>query len=229
MSTTSADPAKLKAFIDGVKAARRSAETAQASVASLSASTIAACEGYVSVPALGCARHAPRQHGGERALRRRRCTMNCWLPTTTTADRSRSPMPRWRRRLAAKGVGTPPARRSCSTRCRSSGIPQTSGFVDDPICAANGNMIHQDTDLTFPSVAGALNIVRTYNSVVADRDGVFGQGWSSALDAVLDARRRARSSCASTTVRRSRSCPTASTRRERAHGAPTADAATVSN
>ena len=95
-------------------------------------------------------------------------------------------MPRWRRR------SPPRASAHRLLRCVFDpvsivGIPQTSGFVDDPICAANGNMIHQDTDLTFPSVAGALNIVRTYNSVVADRDGVFGAGWSSALDAVLEA------------------------------------------
>ena len=53
MSTSSADPGKLHEFVTGVKAARHSAETTQSSVASLSITTIAACDGYVTVPALG--------------------------------------------------------------------------------------------------------------------------------------------------------------------------------
>ncbi len=184
MSTTSADPAKLKAFIDGVKAARTSAETTQSSVAGLSASTIAACEGYVTVPALA-ALATLLDNMGENELFVQ--TVHDELVAAdnhdggpiTISDASLAAA------LAAKGVGTPPAP-VVFDPVSIVGIPQTSGFVDDPICAANGNMIHQDTDLTFPSVAGALNIVRTYNSVVADRDGVFGPGWSSALDAVLD-------------------------------------------
>ena len=53
MSTTSADPVKLEGFVSGVRTAREVAESDQASVASLSRTTIAACDGYVSVPALG--------------------------------------------------------------------------------------------------------------------------------------------------------------------------------
>ena len=37
------------------------------------------------------------------------------------------------------------------------GLPPTSGFVDDPICAANGNMVHQDVDLAFPGISAALD------------------------------------------------------------------------
>ena len=59
------------------------------------------------------------------------------------------------------------------------GLPPTSGFVDDPICAANGNMIHQDVDLQFPGIAAALEIRRTYNSLLSRRRGAFGVGSSS--------------------------------------------------
>ena len=54
MSTTSADPGKLHAFVNGVKArAGQRRDRASRRVARLSASTIAACDGYVTVPALG--------------------------------------------------------------------------------------------------------------------------------------------------------------------------------
>ena len=53
MSTTSADPGKLARFVLAVNAAQRERGDHQASVASLSINTIAACDGYVSVPALG--------------------------------------------------------------------------------------------------------------------------------------------------------------------------------
>ena len=65
------------------------------------------------------------------------------------------------------------------------GLPPTSGFVDDPICAANGNMIHQDLDLQFAGVASALELRRTYNSLLSDRSGAFGVGVSSIFDVVL--------------------------------------------
>ena len=66
------------------------------------------------------------------------------------------------------------------------GIPPTSGFVDDPICAANGNFIQVDRDLTFPGWSAVLDVVRTYNSLGASTVGAFGPGWSSALDLRID-------------------------------------------
>ena len=65
------------------------------------------------------------------------------------------------------------------------GEPANSGLIDDPICAANGNFIHRDADLVFPGTSAALNIHRFYNSLAADRVGVFGAGWTSALDVRL--------------------------------------------
>lgn len=65
------------------------------------------------------------------------------------------------------------------------GLPPTSGFVDDPICAANGNMVHHRVDLAFAGLAGALDLRRTYNSLVTSEVGAFGAGFSSVLDVRL--------------------------------------------
>ena len=62
----------------------------------------------------------------------------------------------------------------------------TSGMVDDPINASNGNMIHPEHDIMFPAIGAALNITRSWNSLLADRRGAFGNGWSSMLDVRLD-------------------------------------------
>ena len=67
------------------------------------------------------------------------------------------------------------------------GIPPTSGFVDDPICAANGNFVHGDEDLPLPGFAAALTVVRVYNSLGHGRRGAFGWGWASVLDRRVDA------------------------------------------
>lgn len=65
-------------------------------------------------------------------------------------------------------------------------VPPTSGLIDDPINAANGNMIHPERDIEFPSIAAALDITRTWNSLRAREAGAFGAGWSSVLDVRLD-------------------------------------------
>jgi len=62
------------------------------------------------------------------------------------------------------------------------GIPPTSGFVDDPICAANGNFVEIDRDLVFPGRTAVLDLVRVYNSLASTKIGAFGPGWSSTLD-----------------------------------------------
>jgi competence ComEA-like helix-hairpin-helix protein len=64
------------------------------------------------------------------------------------------------------------------------GDPPYSGFVDDPICLANGNFLLRDGDLEVFGVASVLSVVRTYNSRDT-RVGVFGPGWSSLLDTAL--------------------------------------------
>ncbi len=70
------------------------------------------------------------------------------------------------------------------------GLPVTSGLVNDPVNAANGNFVHADRDLATPGFGAVLDVVRTYNSLDALRavvpEGVFGPGWTSLLDVTLD-------------------------------------------
>ena len=183
MTISSADPAKLHDFVRGVKVAREGAETEQASVAGLSRTTIAACEGSVTVPALGALALLLNNMGENETFV---STIRMELlgadhhgdgPITVSDSQLANALER-------SGVGTPPADVQFDPTTIV-GIPQTSGMVDDPICAANGNMVHQDTDLDFPAIAGALTIVRTYNSVQHRAVGAFGAGWSSVLDVVL--------------------------------------------
>lgn len=184
MSTTSADPIKLERFVSGVKTAREVAETDQSSIASLSRTTIAACDGYVSVPALGALATLLDAMGENETFV---STVRTELLAADVHDNGTYTISdsRLLAALAASGVGTPPAP-VIFDPISIVGIPQTSGFVDDPICAANGNMVHQDLDLGFPGYASALTIERTYNSVRHDVAGAFGAGWSSILDVSLD-------------------------------------------
>lgn len=65
------------------------------------------------------------------------------------------------------------------------GIAPTSGFVDDPICLANGNFVLEEEDLPTYGLASFISVRRMYNSL-DHRDGFFGPGWSSLLDTSLD-------------------------------------------
>ncbi|HEY3567277.1 MAG TPA: DUF6531 domain-containing protein [Thermoanaerobaculia bacterium] len=49
----------------------------------------------------------------------------------------------------------------------------------DPIDTATGNFGHAFHDLAIPGRGPALDLTRTYNSLLADTDGPFGYGWSS--------------------------------------------------
>src|SRR5690606_24652535 len=88
--------------------------------------------------------------------------------------------------LADKGLGEGPPLPTEFTATTRQIQPPTSGMVDDPINASNGNMVHHDLDLAFPAIAGALSITRTWNSLLADVRGAFGFGWTSVLDSRLD-------------------------------------------
>lgn len=64
------------------------------------------------------------------------------------------------------------------------GAIPTSGFTNDPVNAATGNFVELENDLPFTGIAQSLSLTRMYNSL-SDRAGVFGLGWSSALDSQL--------------------------------------------
>jgi RHS repeat-associated protein len=67
------------------------------------------------------------------------------------------------------------------------GVPMTSGFMDDPVNAANGNFVTTDTDLSFQGFGEVLSVERTYNSLTApESSGVFGHGWSTQLEVALE-------------------------------------------
>ena len=68
------------------------------------------------------------------------------------------------------------------------GLPVTSGLVNDPVNAANGNFVHGDRDLVVPGFGAVLDVVRVYNSLNGSRVGSFGAGWASLLDVDLDLR-----------------------------------------
>src|SRR2546421_7079510 len=57
--------------------------------------------------------------------------------------------------LKAAGVGEPPPYITVGASSLF-GIPPTSGFVDDPVCAVNGNFHRHEQDLAFPGRASIL-------------------------------------------------------------------------
>lgn len=73
-----------------------------------------------------------------------------------------------------------------------SGMVPTTGYAADPINTATGNFVEPECDLSFSGAASTLGVRRMYNSIVslyqrqertdAPAVGVFGYGWSSALD-----------------------------------------------
>ncbi len=64
------------------------------------------------------------------------------------------------------------------------GNPPTSGYADDPVNAATGNFIENETDLGFAGGTASLSLNRTYNSFDTGT-GAFGPGWSSWTEAGL--------------------------------------------
>ena len=84
--------------------------------------------------------------------------------------------------LKAAGVGAPPPYLTLGPSSLF-GMPPTSGFVDDPVCAATGNFFHHEADLPFPGRAGILGLARSYNSLAVFSD-------SSARSAITSPRYR---------------------------------------
>jgi RHS repeat-associated protein len=57
-------------------------------------------------------------------------------------------------------------------------IPQTSGFVNDPICTATGHFLEVEDDFVWPERLGILRWRRMYSSRFI-AEGPFGRGWAS--------------------------------------------------
>lgn len=74
------------------------------------------------------------------------------------------------------------------------GQPTSSGYANDPVNVATGNFIEEEIDIAFSNFASSCAVTRMYNSLAVHGNGddlpplagVFGPGWSSNLDTVLN-------------------------------------------
>ena len=184
MTVTSADPSELGAFVSGTSAPRISLRLEQLATSGLQSRVAAASSRFsVAVPSIDTVGEVIEgMYSNERFVAAIRTALlaadqsDTGVVTITGAKADAA--------LAAAGVGTPPAPVTFEPN-ELLGEPPTSGLIDDPICAANGNMIHRDVDLEFAAVASALDIDRSWNSL-ADTVGAFGPGWASIFDVRLD-------------------------------------------
>ena len=55
----------------------------------------------------------------------------------------------------------------------------------DPVDCASGDFFHTFTDDSVPGYGPALDLTRTYNSLNATTEGIFGYGWTSSYDSHL--------------------------------------------
>lgn len=55
----------------------------------------------------------------------------------------------------------------------------------DPMNCASGDFFHTFTDASIPGYGPALNLTRTYNSLEASTEGIFGYGWTSSYESHL--------------------------------------------
>ena len=119
-------PAKLNAFVNGVKAARTAPRPASPPWPSLSASTIAACDGYVTVPALAALATSSTPWG-----RTRRSSQTVRTELLAADNHDGGPIT-ISDAVAGGGAGGqgrrhPTGARACSTRCRSSAFRRPQG------------------------------------------------------------------------------------------------------
>ena len=74
------------------------------------------------------------------------------------------------------------------------GQPTSSGYANDPVNVATGNFVEEEIDIAFSNLASSCAVTRMYNSLAVHGNGddlpplagVFGPGWSSNLDTVLN-------------------------------------------
>ena len=182
MTITSANPDDLDGFVDAAARRRRNLEERLSSLIGLNNAVVSASPDFaVASNALGTGGHVfGALEVNERFVDRvadtlRRADRD---PNTGVASISSAAVAA---ALRAAGLTTPPGPVVVEPGVLL-GIPPTSGFVDDPICAANGNFVEVETDLAFPGRAAVLGVVRVYNSLASTTVGAFGPGWTSTLD-----------------------------------------------
>ncbi|MFL6230732.1 MAG: DUF6765 family protein [Pyrinomonadaceae bacterium] len=67
------------------------------------------------------------------------------------------------------------------------GRPPCNAQVGEPVNVTNGNVFLDQTDYRLPGVGAGLEITRSYNSAGSARSGLFGRGWTTALDVSVEA------------------------------------------
>jgi RHS repeat-associated protein len=185
MTTVSASPARLASFAE-VWRTRAAAVDEQASLSGLGSAVVAGCPGRaVEVPALGALTmvldHMATNESFVATVRsavERADVITGGIATIDTAVVDAA-----LERAGHADASPLPVEFDAATR---EVVAPTSGMIDDPINASNGNMVHHELDVEFPAIAAALNLERTWNSLLASEPGAFGQGWSSVLDVALD-------------------------------------------
>ena len=187
MAKVSANPTLLNGFVTDVASARVAAGEEQASLSSFNATVVAGCPGRsVDLPALGALTTVLANMAGNETFVSTVCDTLVAADTDNTGGVVTINASVVDRALASAGAhGAAPAPVQFDPVTMEVAAP-TSGMVDDPINASNGNMIHHETDVEFPAIAAALSITRTWNSLLAERPGAFGAGWSSVLDVRLE-------------------------------------------
>ena len=185
MTTVSANPDLLGSFVEAVRVARTSAQTEQASLSTLDTTVKAGCPGRgVDVPALGALTTVLSNMGVNETF------VSTVQLALAGADGAGVGVVTVDESVVAAALGNaglttaPPIPVEFDPATREI-VPPTSGMVDDPINAANGNMVHHEIDVEFPAIAAALSVTRTWNSLRAESHGEFGDGWSSVLDVHL--------------------------------------------
>lgn len=185
MSTTSAHPERLDQFVTRTQSLHRDADADRRSLAAMDAGVRSRSLDFgIDSPSIVAADHLlAAMAANDRFVR---AVHDELVAADAAASGGRATVDDAHLSvvLDRAGVGQPPESVEFDPATMF-GLPPTSGFIDDPICAANGNMIHQDRDLRFAGVASALDLRRTYNSMVSDRNGAFGVGFASIFDVRL--------------------------------------------
>jgi competence ComEA-like helix-hairpin-helix protein len=186
VSVTSANVHDLQTFVDGSEAGvRRVADTLSA-VAALARSVMPACSGaqHPSTPSVSALAELlgmwQANHQFVQVVRNElvRADRYDGAGNATVSDAAITAA------LRTAGLERPPDPVEVAP-VELLGQPPYSGFVDDPICLANGNFLLREGDIEVFGVASVLSVLRTYNSRDT-RVGAFGPGWSSLLDTSLE-------------------------------------------
>lgn len=182
MTITSANPDDLDRFVADAGRRRRTLESRLQELAGLTSAVVAGCADFAvqsNVVGSGRSVMAVLEYDERfvekvaETLRRADRDPSSGIASIGSAQVATA--------LRAAGLATPPGPVEVEPGVLL-GIPPTSGFVDDPICAANGNFVEVETDLAFPGTSAVLDVVRVYNSLGSNVLGAFGRGWSSPLD-----------------------------------------------